>query len=122
MGDEITKIFLNADSEMDDISSELRAFLDYVAGRKTDDPYVRKLDEAVNEAKKNREWRHEYMTLLMRDQENIEKGRQEGRQEGEDKMLVLVQKLIFDKRIEDITKIQESKSYRQKLYKEYHID
>jgi len=30
--------------------------------------------EAVKEAKKNREWRHEYMTLLMRDQKNIEKG------------------------------------------------
>lgn len=30
------------------------------------------------EAKKNREWRHEYMTLLMRDQENIEKGIKKG--------------------------------------------
>ena len=30
------------------------------------------------EVKKNREWRHEYMTLLMRDQENIEKGLKRG--------------------------------------------
>ena len=58
---------------MDDVSRELKAFLD-VAGRKPEDSYVEKLDEAVQEAKKNREWRHEYMTLLMRDQENIEKG------------------------------------------------
>lgn len=34
---------------------------------------VEKLEEAVKEAKKNREWRHEYMTLLMKDQAN-EKG------------------------------------------------
>lgn len=30
-------------------------------------------------AKQNREWRHEYMTLLMRDQENREIGREEGK-------------------------------------------
>ena len=72
--DGAVKIFLNADSKMDDVSRELAAFLDYVAGRKTEDSYVEKLKAAVERAKKNREWRHEYMTLLMRDQENIEKG------------------------------------------------
>ncbi len=41
--------------------------------------------------KKNREWRYEYITLLMRDQENIEKG--------EDKAIILIQKLIADKRM-----------------------
>ena len=68
------KIFLNADGEKDDVSRELRAFLDYVAGKKSEDCFIKKLEEAVEEAKKNRKWRHEYMTLLMRDQENIEKG------------------------------------------------
>ncbi len=78
MGDETVKIFLNADGTMDDVGSELKAFLDYVAGQKPKNSYVEKLEEAVKEAKKNREWRREYMTLLMRDQENIEKGREEG--------------------------------------------
>lgn len=73
--DGTTKIFLNAKGEMDDVSKELKAFLDYAVGRKSDDVFVRKLEEAVEEAKRNREWRHEYMTLLMRDQENIEKGK-----------------------------------------------
>lgn len=67
---------------MDDVSQELKAFLDYINGKKSNDPYVKELDEAVNEAKKNREWRHEYMTLLMRDQENIEKGIQQGMKQG----------------------------------------
>ncbi len=44
-----------------------------------DDSFVRRLADAVKEAKKNREWRHEYMTLLMRDQENIEKGIEKGK-------------------------------------------
>jgi len=53
-----------------------------VAGKKSDDDFVRKLEEAVKKAKKNREWRHEYMTLLMRDQENLEKGMQQGIEKG----------------------------------------
>lgn len=75
MGDDTTKIFLNASGTLDDVSQELKAFLDYVAGKKSEDSFVEKLEEAVKEAKKNREWRHEYMTLLMRDQENQEKGK-----------------------------------------------
>ena len=78
LGDETTKIFLNALGTMDDISPELKAFLDYVAGKKPTDPFVDELEEAVKNARKNREWRHEYMTLLMRDQENIEKGMEIG--------------------------------------------
>lgn len=76
------KIFLNADSDQDDVSKGLKAFLDYVAGKKTEDDFVQRLEEAVEQARKNREWRHEYMTLLMRDQENIEKGMEKGKIEG----------------------------------------
>ena len=39
---------------------------------------MQKVDEAVHAARKNREWRHEYMTLYMRDQENLKKGRERG--------------------------------------------
>lgn len=82
LGDGTSKIFLNADSEKNDVSRELKAFLDYVAGKETDDFFVKKLKNAVMEAKKNREWRHEYMTLLMRDQENFEKGIEKGIKKG----------------------------------------
>jgi len=76
------KIFLNAKSNLNDVSSELRAFLDYLGGKKSEDEYVQKLERAVREAKRNRKWRHEYMTLLMRDQENQEIGEERGRREG----------------------------------------
>ena len=78
LGDGAVKIFLNADGKMNDVSRELKAFLDYVAGKKSEDAFVNKLEEAVKAAKKNREWRREYMTLLMRDHENIEKGIEKG--------------------------------------------
>lgn len=125
LDDGAVKIFLNASGRQDDVSKELRAFLDYVAGVESEDDFVKRVAEAVREAKKNREWRHEYMTLLMRDQENIEKGKIEGRAEGksigEEMMLMLIQKLVDNNRFDDISKIRENKEYRQKLYKEYHI-
>ena len=82
MGDGATHIFLNTKGTMEDVSASLRAFLDYVDGRLSDDSFVQELEEAVDEAKKNREWRHEFMTLMLRDQENIEKGIELGRTEG----------------------------------------
>ena len=74
-------------------------------------------EEAVQEAKKNREWRHEYMTLLMRDQENVEKGKEYG----EELMAKLIMLLNEDGRLSDIVRVSQDKEYRQSLYLEYHI-
>ena len=123
--DGAVKIFLNADSDQNDVSKELKAFLDYVAGKEPEDDFIKRLEEAVEQARKNREWRHEYMTLLMRDQENIEKGMEEGMKKGksvgEEMMLMLIQKLVDDSRFDDIAKIKDNKDYRRKLYTEYNI-
>ena len=43
---------------------------------------MKALSDEVALAKQNKEWRREYMTLLMRDQENIDKGREQGLEEG----------------------------------------
>ncbi len=80
--DEVTKIILNAAGKKGDVDGDLKAFLDYVAGKKTDNEFVESVEEKVKEARKNRKWRHEYMTLLVRDRENQEIGREEGRKEG----------------------------------------
>ena len=39
------------------------------------------MEEAVYKARNHEEWRLEYMTLLMRDQEMREEGRKEGREQ-----------------------------------------
>ncbi len=126
LGDGTEKLFLNANGQKDDVSPELKAFLDYVAGKTSEDQFVQKLENTVNEAKKNREWRREYMTLLMRDQENIEKGlelgRKEGREEGESRLSALIQKLIDEKRAADVLKVSKDKEYREQLYREYGIE
>lgn len=72
----------DTDISLDDVSRELKTFLDYVAGKHPEDSFVEKLEDTVKDARKNREWRREYMTLLMRDQENIERDREQGLKTG----------------------------------------
>lgn len=93
LGDGTTKIFLNTQGTQDDVSPELKAFLNFVAGEKSEDPFVQQLDEEIRHIKSNEEWRREYMTIQelnqeMRDEgieigrkEGLEKGRKEGRTE-----------------------------------------
>ena len=76
------KIFLNASGTKDDVSEAMKKFLDYVGGKISDDPYVQELEAAITKARNNQEWRHEFMTLQMRDRENIEKGIEQGIEQG----------------------------------------
>ena len=75
MEDGTTKIILNAMGTADDIDPKLKAFLDYVAGKPATDDYTKKLEDAVKKARLNKEWRRQYMTMMMRDLENQEIGK-----------------------------------------------
>lgn len=81
LGDETTKIFLNASGTMDDVGPELRAFLDYVAGKEISETtaFVCDLERLVASAKNNDDWRLEYLTIEMRDQLNYERGIEQNR-------------------------------------------
>ena len=84
LGDESTKIFLCAGSNADDVSDDMKDFLEWLAGQSAcKSKLVQNLIGAVQKARNHEEWRLEYMTLLMRDQEMIQKGREEGRMEGQ---------------------------------------
>ena len=47
-------------------------------GEKSDHPFVKELEKKVEQVKANKEWRLEYMTLLMREEEIREEARKEG--------------------------------------------
>ena len=64
-------------------------FLNYLAGKSPRNDLTRKIETALELARSKEEWRCEYMTLLMRDQENIQKGKIEGKVE-------LLVKLVSD--------------------------
>lgn len=80
--DESTKIFFCAGGEGPDISEDMEAFLSWLAtGKRNENGFVNRLEDAVEKARKSEEWRLEFMTLLMRDREKFNEGKLEGRQE-----------------------------------------
>lgn len=82
LGDESTKIFLCAGGNADDVSDDMKDFLNWLTTEQTgDSELVKKLQNAVENAQNQEEWRLEYMTLLMRDNEMREEGRNAERTE-----------------------------------------
>ncbi|MCD7819134.1 MAG: Rpn family recombination-promoting nuclease/putative transposase [Lachnospiraceae bacterium] len=90
LNDQTTKLFFNTSGTIGDLSNEAIAFLKYVGGTPSDDDFVRKLQIKVNSVRENKQWRREYMTLLMRDKENRKLGRQEGILEGRQESILKV--------------------------------
>lgn len=81
LGDETTKVFINAAGTADDVSPEMKDFLDYLQGKGTNSDFTRRINDEVNKARKHEEWKVEYMSLFLRDQEKIEEGEEKGREE-----------------------------------------
>ena len=63
LGDEATKIILNAKGAVGEVSEELRSVLSYMGGSAPDSEYTRALDKAVEEIRTDEKWRREYMVL-----------------------------------------------------------
>ena len=76
------KIFLNAKGYQNAEEEDVREFLKYVNGEESDNIFVKKIENKVEQIKSNKEWRQEYMTMLMREAEIREQSREEGRLEG----------------------------------------
>ena len=79
LNDGSVKIFLSTKGYMNDISSDLKNFLNYVDNGIISGDFVQKLDNAVNSVKSDEKARLEFMTLEMylkeRELEGEEKGR-----------------------------------------------
>ena len=73
---------------MDDIDDDLKAFLDYVAGKQVSHPVVNELDDVVQKVKHNKEWRSEYMRYEHELAAREHLAREDGRKEGRDSVVV----------------------------------
>ena len=78
LGDETEKIFLCAKGTVNDVSEKLQAFLNYIASGTPSDGFTNELENEVQKARDHIQWRTEYMTFL----EQLERERNEGREEG----------------------------------------
>lgn len=126
LNDGTKKIFFNAKDYKNAEEEDIREFLKYVNGEESDNPFVRKIESKIEQIKSNKEWRQEYMTLLMREaeirEESREEGRLEGRQEGREegiKGMVLVLKELGVPTQTILSQIQEKFHLSQELARKY---
>ena len=87
LDDGVTKVLLNAAGHKGDITSELKEFLQLVAGNVDSTHYAEgsfadRVQRQVHIARRNARWRKEYMDWEMMMRNEREKGREEGREEG----------------------------------------
>ena len=82
LGDEAYKVFLNASGTKMDVSDNMLDFLKLVNTGEGSTDLSKRIIKEVEKARSHEEWRMEYMTLFMRDEEKRAEGREEGREEG----------------------------------------
>ncbi len=82
MKDGATKIFISTKGNIDDVSPDVKAFLNYIDGISSKDEFVSEIDSAVKYLKSKESERLSYMTYEMKMMEEREEGRKEGRKEG----------------------------------------
>ena len=78
----VTKIFLSTKGTMDDVSPDIKAFLDYVDKGIVSGDFVKELDQTVQLVKSNRKAMKEFMTYQMALLESEMTGEQRGRAQG----------------------------------------
>ncbi len=66
----------------DDVSSDMKALLNYIDGQLPSDKYTNELEAAVESARLNKNWRRDFMTLEMLYNEKLHEGLREGHREG----------------------------------------
>ena len=84
------KIFYNCVSSTEEVPEHLQELYDYIRTGRAESALTRKIDEAVGRARRNEEWRSEYMKELLHDDDVREEGRAEGRTEGKAEALLAV--------------------------------
>ena len=83
LGDDATKVFINASCTAADIPEPLSNFLRYLRCREATDKLTTRISDSVRQATEQQKWRTEYMTLEMHDNEIRKEAHEAGRAEGQ---------------------------------------
>lgn len=78
LNDGTTKIFYNTKGTTGRISRDAKKILNYMESNAPEDDFTNKLAREVQKVKENKEWKVEYMTLLMREREKFIEGKAGG--------------------------------------------
>ena len=80
--DGTTKVILNSKASGKEKNPELKAFLEYINGKKSENEFVTELEQRIAEIKDNDQRRHDYMIMTAFEADAKRMGRLEGRSEG----------------------------------------
>ena len=81
----ITCLLYNCVSSAEEVPEQLKELYDYIRTGRAENALTRKIEEAVGRARRNEEWRTEYMKELLHDDDVREEGRAAGLSEGLDR-------------------------------------
>ena len=87
------KIFYNCVSNAEEVPEHLKELYDYIRTGRAEGALTRKIEEAVGRARRNEEWRSEYMKELLHDDDVREEGRAEGRAAERNMLLTLIPRM-----------------------------
>ena len=82
LGDEAVKVVVNTKGAEGAVCPELTELIRYLDNGTVSGSYSRTLEDAVQSVKSSEERRHEYMIMMVREQELQAQAREEGREEG----------------------------------------
>ena len=88
LNDDTTKIFFNTKGTKGSISKEAKRILKFIESNAAEDDFTKRLAAEVQKIKENKEWKVEYMTLLMREREKYKEGYTEGEAHGKERNTV----------------------------------
>ena len=128
-GDETVKVIVNTRGTAGAVNAELQEVIRYLDTGAVSGDFSRELEDAVNQVKSSEERRHEYMIMMIREQELIEQGREQGReqglaegvQKGESRLAKLLETLFSLGRSQDAVRATQDPDYRKQLYKELEL-
>ncbi|WP_051656746.1 Rpn family recombination-promoting nuclease/putative transposase [Butyrivibrio sp. AE3004] len=82
LDDKTDRVFICSGGDKNDVSDDMKNFIDYLAGITTNSDLACRLEEKVKEAIEKSRWRKEYMTLQEMMQDEFEEGKKQGIEQG----------------------------------------
>ena len=98
MPDGTTKILLSTKGTLDDVTSDMKAFLEYIDGKTVNDDFVQEIDREIKNIKGQESERVSYMTYAMKIQEERDEARAEGKAEGRVDTIINNVRALMDKK------------------------
>ena len=121
LDDKTTKVFVNSKGTANDVTPDVKAFLDYVNGVFSNDTFVQEIEDEIVRVKEMQEERVKYMTYEMKIEEERELAEEKGVEKGENKLARLISCLLSSGNADDVEIAVKDINRRQQLYTHYGI-